>query len=140
MMDAAPQRSDKVRVLLVDDEFHVRTILKEMLADLNCEVVGEATTGVEAVEMFRQFQPDMMILDITMPQLSGEEVLMLIMTEFPDALVLILTSMTDENTVNSCLDLGAVNYIRKDTPLDEIKNIIRETLKYYYEAGEVEPG
>ena len=73
-----------------------------------------------------------MILDITMPILSGEEVLMMIMMEYPDAVVIILTSMTDEQTVNACLDLGAYNYIRKDTPLEEIKSTIKETLDLCY--------
>jgi two-component system, chemotaxis family, chemotaxis protein CheY len=122
----------KLRVLLVDDEPHVRIVLKEILASLNCEVVAEATTGLEAVTLYREQRPELMILDITMPILSGEEVLMMIMTEYPDAVVIILTSMTDEQTVNACLDLGAYNFIRKDTPLDEIKTIIRETLDLCY--------
>jgi len=75
-----------------------------------------------------------MILDITMPVMSGEEVLMMLMPEFPDAIVIILTSMTDEHSVDGCLDLGATNYIRKDTPLEEIKRIIRETIIAYEEV------
>lgn len=133
------QEGEQLRVVIADDELHVRTILKEILSALNCDVIGEAASGLEAVELFRVHQPDLMILDITMPLLSGEEVLMMIMTEFPDALIIILTSMTDENSVNACLDLGAANYIRKDTPLEEIKGIIQETLSFYFgkegEAG-----
>jgi two-component system, chemotaxis family, chemotaxis protein CheY len=125
-MESDASQPEKFRVLLVDDEPHVRIVLKEILASLNCEVCGEAATGLEAVQLYREQEPDLMILDMTMPLLSGEEVLMMIMMEYPGAAVVILTSMTDEQTVNACLDLGVHNFIRKDTPLDEIKGLLKE--------------
>lgn len=122
----------RLRAVVVDDESHVRAVLRDLLAGLNCEVVAEGHTGMDAVELFRQHTPDILLLDINMPVLSGEESLMLIMPEFPHAVIVMITSMTDVASVDTCLDLGAANYIRKDTPLPEIKNIIKETLDLYY--------
>ncbi len=126
----------KLKAVVVDDESHVRAILRDMLTSLNIEVVAEGSTGIEAVELFHTHQPDLMILDITMPVMSGEEVLMMLMPEFPDALIIVLTSMTDENSVDGCLDLGATNYIRKDTPIREIKRVIQETVNAFLEVRE----
>lgn len=124
--------------VIVDDESHVRTILRDILTSLDVEVVGEGSTGIEAVDLYHIHQPDVMILDITMPIMSGEEVLMMLMPEFPDAVIIILTSMTDEFSVDGCLDLGATNYIRKDTPIDDIKRVIKETLDIYQETRSAE--
>jgi len=137
-MEQPEEHEKKLTAVLVDDESHVRMILKDILADINCEVVAEGSTGIEAVELFHVHQPDLMILDITMPIMSGEEVLMMLMPEFPDALIIILTSMTDEHSVDGCLDLGAANYIRKDIPLNDIKTIITETIRAFQEAREEE--
>lgn len=133
-MDPSAQQA-KVRVLVVDDESHVRTIMKDILANLGCELVGEASNGLEALTIFHEQHPDLVVLDLTMRLMSGEEVLMMIMTEYPDAVVVVLTSMTDEASVNECLELGAVNYIRKDVPLDEIKEILRETIETHCRGG-----
>jgi len=132
--DNMPESSRRLKAVVVDDESHVRAILKDVLGSLAIDVVAEGSTGIEAVELYHTHQPDLMILDITMPVMSGEEVLMMLMPEFPDALIIILTSMTDESTVEGCLDLGATNYIRKDTPLKEIKRIIKETVDAYMEV------
>lgn len=133
-METPDNERRPLTAVIVDDESHVRTILRDILASLNVEVVGEGSTGIEAVDLYHTHQPDVMILDITMPIMSGEEVLMMLMPEFPDAIIIILSSMTDEFSVDGCLDLGATNYIRKDTPMDEIRRIIKETLDIYEET------
>lgn len=128
-METKPQGSGKAQVLVVDDEAHVRTILRDILTSMDCEVVAEGRTGLDAVELFRVYQPDLTLLDINMPVMTGEEALMVIMPEFPEALIIMLTSMTDMRSVETCIALGAVNFIRKDTSLTEIKQILKETLE-----------
>jgi two-component system chemotaxis response regulator CheY len=119
----------KLQVLIVDDEAHVRTILRDILTSMGFEICGEGKNGLEAVELFRVHRPDLMLLDINMPVMTGEEALMVIMPEFPDSLILMLTSMTDVKSVETCVNLGAIDYIRKDTSLSEIRNIIEQALK-----------
>lgn len=119
----------KPRVVIADDESHVRVLLRALLKSMNCEVVGEAANGVEAIELFKQEKPHLLLLDINMPLKPGDEVLREIMEQFPNAFVIMLTSVTDIGNVEKCLDLGAANYIRKDTPPAELKSIIKETFQ-----------
>ena len=117
----------KPRILLADDEIHLRMLMKKVMTSMNCEIVGEAKNGMEAVELYKKEKPDLLLLDINMPVKTGEEALKEIVEEFPDAFIIMLTSFADMESVENCLNLGASNYIRKDTPLDEIKKIIKET-------------
>jgi two-component system chemotaxis response regulator CheY len=118
----------KHRVVLVDDEDHIRLLIKTLVLSMNCEVVGEGRNGEEAIALFREKKPDLMLLDINMPLKTGEEALIEILGEFPSARIIMLTSLSDMETVTKCITDGAVNYIRKDTPLQEIKSIIAEML------------
>lgn len=116
----------KKRVVLCDDEFHIRLLIKTAVNSIGCEVVAEGKNGNEAVALFRQHRPDLLLLDVNMPEATGEEALGKICAEFPDALVVMLTSVSDSATVEHCLISGAANYIRKDTPIAEIKAMIGE--------------
>jgi two-component system chemotaxis response regulator CheY len=125
----------KPRVLIAEDESHSRLLLKAILASMNCEVVGEATTGVEAIELFKQLKPHLLLLDINMPSKTGDEVLKEIMAEYPKAFVIIMTSVADLETIERCIELGAANYIRKDTPIEEIRQTIKETWHTFLEGA-----
>jgi len=119
----------KIRVGLADDEIRIRMLMKKVFTSMGCEIAGEAKNGTEAVELYRLEKPDIMLLDINMPMKTGDEALRDIVSEFPDAFVIMLTSLADVESVQKCLDAGAVNYIRKDTPIAELKEIIKETWK-----------
>ncbi|MGA7874270.1 MAG: response regulator [Desulfoferrobacter sp.] len=121
----------KPRVIIADDEPHVRVLLRALLKSMNCEVVGAAANGVEAVELFKQQKPHMLLLDINMPLKTGDQVLQEIIAQFPNAFIIMLTSVTDMGNVEKCLELGAANYIRKDTPPTELKSIIKETFQEF---------
>jgi len=117
----------KPRIVVADDENHIRLLMKAALGKMNCEVVGEAKDGQEAVDLFRQFKPDMLLLDINMPLKSGEEVVQEIRREFPQAFIIVLSSVADMESIESLLAAGAAHYIRKDTPLKEMLAVIRDT-------------
>jgi len=126
----------KKRIIIADDEFSVRSMIRMVLKSINGEIVGEAKNGQEAVEQFREKKPDLLLLDINMPVKNGLDALKEIIADFPDAFVIMLTSISDMETVEKCLDLGAINYIIKDTPIPEMKKIIKETWDTFEREGE----
>ncbi|HCY84552.1 MAG TPA: hypothetical protein DHV36_05390 [Desulfobacteraceae bacterium] len=121
----------KIKVLLVDDERHIRMLMNKVMTSMNLEVVAEAANGHEAVEMYRTHKPHMVFLDINMPGMDGQEALKQIKSEYPDAFIIMLTSLSAMDIVTECLDLGAANYIRKDTPLNELKGYVKESWDDY---------
>ena len=124
----------KIQVMVVDDEDHVRKLIAAVLKPLNCEIVGEAANGKEAVVLFFKLKPHMLLLDINMPLKSGKEALAQIKKRFPHALIIMLTSLTDRETVEDCIELGATGFIRKDLPIDEMRYVIKKTWKAYKES------
>jgi two-component system chemotaxis response regulator CheY len=125
----SPTSKPHPRLVLADDEPHVRVVLKAVLKGTGAEIVGEAANGAEALEQYRRLRPDLLLMDLNMPVMTGVEALQELRREFPDARVLILSSMTDRESVENCLDLGAVNYLRKDCSHEEIREVIFESLR-----------
>ena len=114
------------RVALVDDQPLVRKGLRVLLADTpDLEVVGEAATGAEAVRLVRKVQPDVVVMDLRMPELDGIEATRLI-TAGPDhARVLVLTTFDDDDYVYDALRAGASGFVVKDMALEDIVGAIR---------------
>jgi DNA-binding NarL/FixJ family response regulator len=90
------------------------------------EVVGEACNGEDAITLYRSQRPDLLLLDINLPLIPGDQVLAEILKEFPEAKVVMLTMVADIDTVRRCLELGAVDYILKSNPLSDIRQMLRE--------------
>ncbi len=116
----------KIRVLLADDENHIRVYMSRVLESMGCEIVASAADGRECIELYRQHRPDITVLDINMPFLSGTEALKSIRDEFPEAFVIMLTSLHTAHIVEECLQAGAAHYIRKDANLNDIRRQIKE--------------
>lgn len=125
------EQKPKIQVLLADDEAHIRKLMGSVLTSMGCQVVAEAENGDAAVELYRQYKPQITMLDINMPKGDGTSALKRIKAEFPSALVIMVTSLSSMDVVSKCLALGAANYIRKDTPLAEMKTLIKETWAEY---------
>ena len=125
------QPKRKMRVIVVDDETHVRTLIKSVINSMNCDIVGEAGNGKDAVALFGELKPNMMLLDINMPLKSGKQALAEIKKKYPNAFIIMLTSLTDRETIEDCMSLGASGFIRKDLPLDEMREVIKQTWKAY---------
>lgn len=116
----------ETRVVLVDDEIHIRYLIRSIIRGEGYVVVGEANNGEDAVEVYRKNQPDLILMDINLPLKTGDEVLSEILKEFPDAKVVMLTMVADIDTVKRCLELGAIDYILKNNSVDEIRRMLRE--------------
>ncbi len=121
----------KPRVLLADDELHIRALMKAVIKSINGEIVAEATNGQDAVDLFNEHKPDLMLLDINMPIKTGEEALEEVIRKYPNALVIMLSSLSDAKSVEKCMKFGAANFIRKDTPIDKMKDIIEQTWREF---------
>jgi two-component system response regulator NreC len=107
----------RIRVLVCDDHALFREGVKTILgAQPDIEVVGEAGDGKEAVELALRLQPDVVLMDISMPVLRGFEAVRRIRKARPGIKVLILTVYDDEDLVARCLDAGASGYVLKDSP------------------------
>lgn len=121
----------KVRVLIVDDEPHIRNLISVIVSSLGAEVIAEAGDGMQALEFFKQFSPDMVLLDINMPKLDGIDVLKQIMAINPKTLVVMLSALNTLDVVKECIGNGARNYILKSVPAAELNKIISETWGEY---------
>ena len=117
----------KVRVLLADDESHVRLFIRTVLASMGCEIVGEAADGRQALEMFDQTSPDLVLLDINMPVMDGITALKELRRKSGKVAIVMLTSLASEEIVDQVLEAGANYHLRKDLPLSELKQEIRDT-------------
>jgi DNA-binding NarL/FixJ family response regulator len=120
----------KTTILLVDDHMVVREGLRALLAtEPDLEVVGEAETGRQAVDMARQLRPNLVLMDIVMPSLNGLEATRQITKHAPSCKVLILSSYSDDEYVQRLTEVGATGYLIKHTAADELVNAIREIEK-----------
>lgn len=109
--------SEKIRVLLCDDHTLFRDGITAILKDeRSIEIVGEADNGREAVRMAQELHPDVVLMDIAMPDLSGFEATRRILQTNKKAKILILTMYEEEEVINRCLNAGAAGYVLKDAP------------------------
>jgi DNA-binding NarL/FixJ family response regulator len=115
-----------IRVLLAEDHKIVRQGTRMYLESKGVEIVGEATTGTEAVRMARDLQPDVVIMDIHMPELTGVEATRRILHENEDIRVLALTAYSDPAYVSALLDAGADGFILKTAELSELYRALQE--------------
>jgi DNA-binding NarL/FixJ family response regulator len=115
-----------IRVLVADDEPHIRAVITTIAKALGADVVAEAADGREAVALFRRTRPDLVILDINMPNMRGDEALPLILALDPKANVIMMTSQDSIDTVSACIDRGARHYILKSNRGEDIYRLMAE--------------
>ena len=115
-----------IRVLIADDQRAVREGLA-MLVGLtdDIEVVGTAANGVEAVQLTTELHPDVVLMDLRMPEMEGTEATRTIRTSLPETHVLVLTTYADDDSLFPALQAGAHGYLTKDASAEEIERAIR---------------
>lgn len=119
----------RIRVLVVDDHQMVREGLKVLLSTSgDIVVVGEAANGAEAVEECRRTEPDVVLMDVRMPVMSGAEATAEITATCPEVRVIALTSYVDRDYVQGALDAGAISYLLKDAHLEALIRAIRDAM------------
>jgi NarL family two-component system response regulator LiaR len=119
-------RPTATRVLIVDDHAVVRQGLRTFLdLEPSLEIVGEAADGAEAVRAARRLRPDVILMDLLMPEMDGITAILLIRQEFPEIEVIALTSVLEDASVIGAVRAGAIGYLLKDTQADELLRAIK---------------
>jgi DNA-binding NarL/FixJ family response regulator len=125
-----------IRVLVVDDQELVRQGLSGLLATQpDLQIVGEAATGQSAIAQVEQLQPDIVLMDIRMPEMDGVVATREICQRFAATKVLVLTTFDDTEYISQAMQFGAKGYLLKDTPIDDIATAIRAVYKGYTYLG-----
>src|SRR2546426_4348711 len=120
----------KIKVLLADDHMVVRQGLKALLmAETDIEVVGEAETGRQAVQLAKKLLPNVVVMDIAMPLLNGLEATRQIVKQVPATKVLVLSSYSDDEYVHELTEVGARGYLIKQTAANDLIKAIHEAQK-----------
>ena len=127
-------------ILLVDDEAHIRKFISLLLRHLGVSRIMEAPNGAEALEVYKRESPDLVMLDVNMPIMDGIETLRALKQLNPDAVVVMLTSLANRQTIDEAVALGAANYIRKDAPPEDIGRALSDTIDSCFEPDEPDAG
>jgi len=120
---------DKITILLAEDHKVVREGTRRLLeSQSDFEVVGEASDGIEAIELAKKWKPQIIIMDVSMPRLNGIEATKQIKALYPNMAILVLTGYDDDEYVFALLEAGAAGYLLKESSGEELIDAIRQVM------------
>ena len=117
-----------VNVLVVEDSEFMRRKIKDILSELDYSVIAEAENGQEGFDMYQELKPDLVLLDITMPIMSGRDALARILDFDEDANIIMCSTHGSNKMIRACLEEGAHGYILKPFVADQAKQSIKEVV------------
>jgi two-component system response regulator DegU len=121
---------NKTKVMIVDDHSMVREGLKQLLGvDGDIEVIAEASSGLECLQLMERFSPDIVFMDVKMPGISGIETTRLLCQKYPKVKVIMLTIYDDNQYVTEAIQAGAKGYVLKKISREELVNVICHVMK-----------
>ena len=118
------------RVLAVDDSLLMHKTISSSLRDSEFELVGQGKNGKEAISLFKELSPDIVLMDIVMPELSGKDALKEIIAFDPSARVIMISSLGTDDAVTECLQTGARRFIQKPFEPDQLLNAMRSVMRH----------
>lgn len=128
---------ENIRILIADDHTILREGLRTLISNTpGLELAGEAEDGLEAVRLAKALQPDVILMDLVMPEMDGIRAIKEIMSEKPDARILVLTSFAEEEKVFPAIKTGALGYLLKDT---SPKNLVQAIHDVYEGKPSIHP-
>ena len=116
------------KILVVDDAAFMRMMVKDILTKNGYEVAGEAVNGKDALDKYREIKPDLVTMDITMPEVDGITALKNIRAEFPDARVLMCSAMGQQAMVIEAIQAGAKDFIVKPFQADRVIESVKKAI------------
>lgn len=120
----------KHKIVLVDDHALIRSGVRNLLAQSrDIAVIGEADNGRKAIDLYQDLKPDLMVLDISLPDINGMEVSQRILEQNPNANILILSTYDDEDYVSRCIEHGVKGYVVKSESSQELESAVRTMLQ-----------
>lgn len=120
--------SGKFKLMIVDDSMIICKVIEKNLTNFNVELVGMAADGKEALEKFKETSPDLVTLDITMPEMDGLTVLEKMIKINPDVKVMVVTALSDKATGLKAIKLGAKSFVGKPFTEDKLKESFQNLL------------
>jgi two-component system NarL family response regulator len=120
------KQQQQIKIMLVDDHSSFRQGLAALIAnESDLKVAAEAGDGQQALQLYRETKPDVVLMDLRLPRMGGVESTIAIRKEFPDALVIVLTTFETDEDIYRAIQSGAKSYLLKDTPYPEIADVVR---------------
>src|SRR6478609_7417816 len=130
MFHLVTSKMAKHKILIADDHAMIRDGVKTLLKqNKDCQVVGEAVNGNEAIEKYETLKPDLVILDISMPDMNGMEAANTIIKNHPEARVIILSMYDDEDYISQCIEYGVKGFVVKSESGSELNYAIKSVLE-----------
>lgn len=117
------------RILIADDSFLMRKNLKAIFTQAGHEVIAEAGNGKAAVKAYKDFKPDLVTMDITMPVMTGIEAVKEIISEFPEAKIVMITALDQKHMVFQAINNGAKHYIMKPFNIAQVLSVVNSVLE-----------
>jgi two-component system, chemotaxis family, chemotaxis protein CheY len=124
------------RVLIVDDALIMRMKIKEIAEQAGWEIAGQAASGTEAVERYRELKPDLVTMDIVMPEMDGVAALRAIREKAPRAQVVMVSAVDQREKLIECIRLGAVDFVVKPFDTDRLRNFFEKLRRTGESDGE----
>mgnify|MGYP001015467932 FL=1 len=115
-------------VLVVDDSIMIRKLIKTILENENHKVIAEASNGEEAYNMYTKFNPDLVTMDVSMPNVNGIIAVKKIINNYPEANIIMVSAISQRDMVFEALESGAKHYIIKPITREKIISVINEVL------------
>ena len=115
-------------VLIVDDAIFMRTMISDILNQAGFEVIGEASTGVEAVQKYKELNPDLVTMDIVMPDMGGIDAVREIVKDYPEARILMCSAMGQQGLVVEAIQAGARDFVVKPFQASRVLEAVQRLL------------
>lgn len=126
--DEGAKHMDKVKVMVVDDTAFMRMVMRTIVEELGHEVVAEASNGAEAVNLYHSIRPDLITMDITMPEMDGVSAVKQIKTMDSSAKIVMCSAMGQRDMVLDAIRNGASDFVVKPIQKDRVSEAIKKTL------------